>query len=162
MLLPGLCCPGTLLLASLTSLALSLDLLAALSWIWLTVVHCSSTGSLAATLGPLLMRPGAVPALTLTGCYTRAAPYAPWGQDASHNWEAATPGLLLMRPGAWILFQLSAQDWKLKQEIRNKNPQTIVINVVLQLHQNCSWSTKPAKNKQEEIIKYIYYKYVTT
>ena len=104
----------------LHSMAPSQYLLASFFWFWLTVVHCLSTGPLAATLGPLLMRPGAVPALTLTGCYTRAAPYAPWGQDASHNWEAATPGLLLMRPGAWIFLQLSFQDWKLKQENRIK------------------------------------------
>ena len=138
----------------LHSMAPSQYLLASFFWFWLTVVLCLSTGSLAATLGPLLMRPGAVPALTLTGCYTRAAPYAPWGQDAPHNWEAATPGLLLMRPGAWIFLQLSFQDWKLKQENRIKNPQTIVTNVVLQLHQNCSWSTKPANNNQEEICIY--------
>ena len=76
----------------------------------------------------------------LTGCYTGAAPYAPWGCSStdshrllhqgrslcalgpgcSSHKEAATPGPLLMRPGAWIFLQLSFQDWKLKIENRNK------------------------------------------
>ena len=43
------------------------------------------------------------------GCYTGAAPYAPWGQVASQFGEAATLGLLLMRPGARML--LSGSFW---------------------------------------------------